>query len=433
MLAALALASGLFTTLFLGARSELRLRQNEGTTPNSVDYGVDVAVAPYARLETRSRTVDFKFAYAAELTQPDLEYGFTQGPQLFQMGDLSLWYVQRHWMVGVSQGGSFGDMNVSYLVPYIVGNGQSSGPPPIQLVPCTDLSRCADEVVSVGSSATSVTGRYRHRRTTLSLTATYTVSGGLDEASIKLMPVESVPQIDLGVEHLLTRRDKLRTEANASAADSTPRACNPDTGGPPLDLTNPNPPTCAPRAQWMSLRETWSHRITRRWSFELTGGATVSRSEVDPSKTYGLLPYPVVGALFGYALQNPEHDRRGLQTPLTDPPRPSAYAYTRVAPTVDTHWGIVDPRFEIGAAMLAPLDDKYALAGRFAFARSLPPTALDATYVAGEAQVFRRLDKYRFEVGAGLRGAYQDDPFTGRFYVLTAFLSFVWHEPRISF
>ena len=64
------------------------------------------------------------------------------------------------------------------------------------------------------------------------------------------------------------------------------------------------------------------------------------------------------------------------------------------------------------------------------FLRSLPPTILDATFVGGDVQLTRRLDKYRFEIGGGVRGAYQRDPFSGEFYVFSAYVVLLWHEPR---
>jgi len=433
MLAALAMASGLFTTLFLGASAETRLREAPGGTPGSVAFAVDLAALPYFRFETRSKHFDFKLDYAAEITQPDLEYGIHEGPQAFQLADLSVWYAARDWVFGATQGGGVGTMNFSYLTPYEIAPQGQSGPPPVQLVPCTDLAHCASEIVTLGSSYSSLSARYKHDRNTVALTPSYSVSGGLDEASKVLLPIVSVPRIDFVFEHVLGRRDAISTLAYASAADSTARACNPATGGPPLDLTNPNPPTCAPRAQWGGARETWTHRITRRLSLELTGGAAVARNEIDPSQPYSVLPYPVVGALVGYALQNTDPDRPAMHPLLSDPPKPAVYAYGRVEPMIDTHWGIVDPRLEIGAAILKPLDEENTLTGHVAFVRSLPPTVLDATYVEGEVGALHKLDRYRFEAGGGLRGAYQDDPFTGRFYVLGAYLTFVWHEPRIVF
>lgn len=432
MLAALVLASGLFTTLFLGARTETRLRESPGSDGRPT-LGVDLETLPYLHFGTRSSHVDFKLDYAADLVQPDIENGFPTGPQLFQLANMSVWYAWRDWVLGAAQGGGFGSMNFSYLSPYAVNNGYSLGPPPVQLVPCTDLSRCAYEVVNIGSSASSVAVRYKHDRSSLALAPSYTVSGGLDTASRALMPVVSMPRVDLAFEQTVDRRNVATTLASATAADSTPRACNPATGGPPLDLTTPTPPLCAPRAQWASLREVWQHNITRRLTLALTAGATVARTDIDPSQPYGFLAYPVAGVQASLALQKQDADRPALHPTITDPPRPAVYAYAHVEPIIDPHWGIVDPRLSLGTALYEPLDSNNTLFARAVFLRSLPPTALDATYFTGEVELRHRLDRYRFETGGGVRGAYQDDPFTGRFYVVTAYLSFIWHEPRIVF
>lgn len=260
----------------------------------------------------------------------------------------------------------------------------------------------------------------------------YSVSGGLDTPSRQIFPVVSLPRVDAMFEHTVGRRDSLQTLASAAAADSTPRACNPATGGPPLDRTDPNPPTCAPRAQWGTLSETWEHRLTRRVSLDLTAGAAIARNETDPSQPYDILVYPVAGVALGYTLQDPDRDRPAMRPMMTDPPKPAAYAYARVGPVIDNYWGFVDPRLEIGAAALDPLSDKYTLLAHAAIVRSLPPTPLDATYFAGDVELLRHLDKYRFDAGGGLRGAYQDDPYTGRFFVISAYVTFIWHEPRIK-
>ncbi len=433
MLAALAIASGLFTTLVLGARVETRVREFAGATPGSAQFAVDLEVLPYARLETRTRHFNLKLDYAADVTQPDLEAGFPGGPELFQLGQLSAYYSGKDWELGASEGGGIGTMNFSYLTPYLATAGQGSGPPPVQLVPCADATHCANETVELGSSASSITLRYKHDRTSLSLSPSYTVSGGVGDASRKIFPLLSMPRVDLSLEQTVSRRDVLATRTDATAADSTPRACNPATGGPPLNRLDPSPPTCAPRSQWASASEVWSHRLTRRATLELTGGAAVIRNQIDPSQPYSILPYPVAGIMLGYALRSGEPDRPALHPIVTDPPKPGGYVYARVGPVVDTFWGVADPRLEIGAAVLDPLDEEYSLLGRAAFVRSMPPTVLDATYFAGDVEILRHLDKYRFDVGGGLRGAVQDDPFTGRFYVLSAYLTFIWHEPRIRF
>lgn len=441
MLAALVLASGLFTTLDFGARTEFRLRETEGVTPGSAVFALDFTTVPYARFETKTRHFDFKVGYAASVTQADLEYGFAAGPQLFQQADVSAWYYSKHWVVGAGQAGGFGDMNFSYLTPFTVTAGQPpSGPPPVQLIPCTDLAHCAQEVVSFGTSATAIAARYTYRKTTFSISPSYSISGGLDPASKALVPIVTVPRLDFALEYRIARRDVLMTEGDATVADSSQRARNAATGGPPLTLNDPDPPLCSPSEQWIGLRETWRHRLSRRVALELSAGATVARAttnDVDdnahsnPAKPYGITPYPVVRALLGYALENPDPDRPALHPVLTDPPKPSAYVYARLGPVVDTHYGFVDPRLEIGGAALKRLDEKYSMQAHVAFVRSVPPTPLDATYLAGSIDLLRRIDKYRLEAGGGFRAAYQQDPISGTFYVLSLYLTFVWHEPQI--
>src|ERR1700680_2086240 len=142
MLAALVLCGGLFTTLDLGDRTEMRLRATIGPI-----FAVDLTTVPYARLESKTRHLIIKAGYAAMVTQPDLEAGFPAGPQLFQLADVSSWYSARRWVVGVSEAGAYGDMNFSYLspVPLTPGQPSPSGPPPTTLIPCIDAAHCASE------------------------------------------------------------------------------------------------------------------------------------------------------------------------------------------------------------------------------------------------------------------------------------------------
>src|SRR6185312_16220689 len=203
MLSSLVIASGLFTTLFLGARVETRVREFQGAPPgNGAQFAVDLDVLPYARLESRTRHFDFKVDYAADVTQPDLEGGFTVGPQLFQLADVSAWYAKKRWIFGASQGGGFGTMNFSYLTPYAASpGGPSLGPPPVQLVPCANAAQCATETVELASSASSLWLRYNTDRASFSISPSYTVSGGLDDASRKIFPLLSMPRVDASLEY----------------------------------------------------------------------------------------------------------------------------------------------------------------------------------------------------------------------------------------
>src|SRR5580765_6563580 len=139
MLDALILASGILSTVDVGARSEMRVRVAPSISltgqQGAPSAGVDVLLTPYARFEAKTRHLSFKVGYAALVTAADIETYF-QGqaapPQLFQLADVSSWYSSKHWVVGASEAGAYGQMNFSYLTPYPVTPGQpASGPPPI--------------------------------------------------------------------------------------------------------------------------------------------------------------------------------------------------------------------------------------------------------------------------------------------------------------
>ncbi len=442
ILAAIALAAGgLFSTLEMGDRTELRLRATTGP-----QFAVDIATMPYLQFETKTHHLDFKFDYAAMVTQPDLEQGLTQGPQLFQLANVSSWYASRHWVIGASQAGGYGEMNFSYLSPTPIGPGAPPQtqyePPSTNLIPCLSGATCASEVVRYGTSSTFGMVRWTGDRTAIAIAPSFNVGGGTDAASQALVPIVAQPRVDFAVEHRVTRRDVVITEGDATAADSTPRACDPTTGGPLLTTTattNADVPLCAPREQWAGVREKWRRSLTRRLGMELSGGVTVARATINaddtplqPVQPYKFVSYPTLRALFAYGLIDSEMDRPIMHPVITDPPKPSVYAAASLGPAIDTRYGFIDPRFEVDVGVLDPISPKYTLNAHAAFVRSVPPTTLDATYVAAWVELLRRVDAYRFEVGGGVRGAYQRDPFTGEFFVMSFYLTFVWHEPRIK-
>lgn len=469
MIGALILAAGILSTVDVGARAEMRVRVAPNIDPTTGQSsgpaaGVDLLLTPYVRYESKTRHLDFKIGYAALVTAPDIEQWFTgqpSPPQLFQMADVSAWYSSKHWVVGASEAGSFGQMNFSYLTPYpVTPNGPvSQGPPPLQLVPCSDALHCQNITVNFGASSSAVAMRWTGRHTSFSMAPSYSISGGTDTNSQQTVPLVSMPRIDAALEHQIARRDFLVTEAEATMATSSLRACDPTNGGPaplipnpdpngfPPFVVDPKPYACAPAEQWVALREVWRHRVTRRIMLEAGAGAmiaSVSYNRADtsgfaadangvkdtPLQPFNVFPYPVARFMLAYSLENPDPDRPLLHRVLTDPPKPSIYTYARVGPVVDTHYGFFDPRFEVGVAALRALDSKYTIMGHLGFLRSLPPTLLNATYFGGDVQLTRRLDTYRFELGGGLRGAYQHDVFSGEFYVFSAYIVLLWHEPR---
>src|SRR5438445_10843651 len=103
MLGALILASGILSTVDVGARSEMRVRVAPNIDPTTGQQagpaaGVDALLTPYVRYESKTRHLDFKVGYAALVTAPDIEQVFTgqpSPPQLFQMADVSGWSTSK--------------------------------------------------------------------------------------------------------------------------------------------------------------------------------------------------------------------------------------------------------------------------------------------------------------------------------------------------
>jgi hypothetical protein len=402
------LAAGLLTSLVLGDRTETRLRVMEGPY-----FGVDLATVPSARIDLRDRRTRFSFGYSPSLTLGDLETGFNF--QLFHMADASLLFVARRTFIAVATSDSYGDFNFGYLLPTSVPTGSNIPPP--QIVPTT-----AGEATTIryGSTHTAISFSQRWRRVAFTLSAEHGVGGGMDAPSRLVVPIISTPSASASFAWDATRRDQLTTDLKATAASSTPRPCDPTTGGPlpdPLALY----PQCAPNQEWAELRETWRHSLARHSTLTLAAGGAAVRAQINPqtgppdTPTYTPMPTGEITLLHDFGVGRPWHSVLQLGA--------------RVSPIVDIRYSIVESRVDTNVTWTLSRG-RNSVATTVSFVRSVPPTIINATYLNFAVEGLRKVDK-RFEVGLGARGAWQDDAYTGAFYAVGFYVALVWHEPRI--
>ena len=391
------LAADLFTNVVLGDRSEARLRLTEG--PN---VGFDLATTPMAELRLHARRAEFDVSYAPSFTLGDIETGGTF--QLFQIADARLRFVAHRTTLTLGTAGSYGDYNFTYLTPTSTPVGPT--PPPPQAVPTA-------ETVRYGSARTAASIRHTWRRWSFTISGEHSVAGGLDEPSRVFVPLISSPSASLSLAWDATRRDALTTTALASVVDSTPRPCNPATGGPPL-IPNALTPTCAPNDEWAELRESWRHVLGRGAFLTLAAGASVVRQQIDRGATETYQPEPEGEATLSFDLGAAQPWRSRLE--LT----------ARVTPLVDIRYAIVESRAE-AAARFTYGTERDKLAASVSFVRSIPPTNIDATYLDFAVEGVHQLDK-RVGVGLGTRGAWQHDAFTDSFFIVGFYLTFIWQS-----
>ncbi|HEY1958229.1 MAG TPA: hypothetical protein VGH28_21580 [Polyangiaceae bacterium] len=391
------LAADLFTNIVLGDRSEARLRLSQGPTA-----GFDLATTPSAALDLHARRVEFAVSYAPSFTLGDIETGGSF--QVFQIADAHMRFVARRTSLTLATGGSYGDYNFTYLLPTSAPTGPT--PPPPQAVPTATTVR-------FGSSRTAGSIRRTWRRWSFTISGEHSVAGGLDEASRVFVPLISSPSASLALSWDATRVDALTTSARATVTDSTPRPCNPATGGPPL-IPNALTPTCAPNDEWAELRETWRHVLGRGSVLTLAAGASLVRQQIDRGAPDTFTPEPSGEATLSQNLGTAEPWRSKLE--LT----------ARVTPVVDIRYAIVESRAE-GDVRFTYGTARDKLTASVSLVRSIPPTTIDATYVDFALEGVHQLDK-RVGVGVGSRGAWQHDAITDSFFIVGFYVTFIWQS-----
>jgi hypothetical protein len=439
MLAALALAADLRTTLHLGDRTDVRWRFYDCGGPC---VGLDLTTTPAARLDVASRRTTLSVSYAPMFTwreplrtAPDGDlYGvrFT-GPnrnvEQLQAGSLTLFHATRRLALGLFQDASFGDMNYTYLTP----TSQTPGFVPPTPHPLLPPGQTQTLLYGATRSAASF-GWTTSEHTRTSAFAQYSASGGLDARSKLIVPLVSAARGELAFDARVAKRWWLETRGGPGASNSTPRPCNPETGGPqlPADQLPPGTqfpyPTCAPVVVTGELREVVRWQASRKVTASLSGGVVVTAVKLKPKLTpdtprpeedYRVRPNPDVRLDVSWALA-----ATGLQA------RSIVELRARLSPVIDFRFALPDPRAEIGAAWTRTRG-RWESRAELVYVQSIPGvSSVDSTYVGLSAEAFRAIDK-RFDVGLGARGAWQWDPTFGFFFTNGFFATFRWRETPI--
>jgi hypothetical protein len=317
MIATVALAADVAATLDLSDRSEVRTRSTPqlgasgaaGTSSGAAaPFGVDLLTRPEARLRTTDRRWDCSFGYSASLVVPDVELGFA--PQVLQLGNAAVTWHDRLVRVTVQEDATYGTENSAFLLP-TVQTTPGQPPPAAQAAP-------APATLTYGYSRTQLSTVIRlDRRTRAIAGVDYLLSGGLDDASRQLLPLQLGPHATAQLEYALSRRDSLVTAASAQQADFSAGPCLPTVGT----------GTCQLSDRLAQLTETYKHALSRSSTASLVGGVAVASVRFRPGDPYGSSYYPAAEAslveTFG---------ARGAS---------SLSLFARVAPFMDVRTGIV--------------------------------------------------------------------------------------------
>lgn len=340
------------TALDAGVRSEVRLRGG------AADPVLDLEATPSAALHVRWPTWSLDAGYTPRFTlrQVDLD----ASAEMLQSGTLSAAWHGRRTSFEAHANGAYGIESFSSLAVQ-----SSSDTPPVQRLP--DTGRISYASLRAGAGVTWAASR----RWKLTAGLDFLLSGGIDDASRAVVPLQSGPHAELGAEHALTRKDQLVTAIDASQATFSTGA----------------------DATVIEASEAWRRALSRRLSSTLRAGVAGALHTGGEGGESVYSVYPVVQAVLAW--RSPA-DALELQ------------ASVWVEPVVDRLSGRVDERLQGSVGGTWSPSRSVALRGRIGAAQSVPWDGDQAIRLAlGEAAVSVRVtDQLRAELGT--RGALQD-------------------------
>jgi hypothetical protein len=410
MFATAALAADVVATLDLADHTEVRARSTinvgappAGAQPANAPPGIDLLTQPEVNLRATSRRWRLTLSYSASIVAPDIKTGFT--PQVVQIGAASASWHDRRWSLLLSEDGSYGVQNSAFLLPT---QATLPGQPPVQTAapPPTNILFASSHTMG------TVVDRV-DRRTTLTLTAEYTRSGGLDSASQAVLPLHYGPGASATVDYLASRIDHLVTAATAQRFDFTQATCPAPAGQTTTQL-------CQIGGELAQVEETWRHAFSRTATAAIGVGAAATGTRLNPGDAYGVTVRPVADAsyreLFGAHVA------------------PSTFTvFARLAPLFDPLTGAILNAVQGEASVLHPVTRAASLrfaAGAF---QNVPPSAAAATssfrgevsleYVLGPQAVF----------SMGERGFWQDRNGSAAFVSAFGFVAVTVRERTLHF
>lgn len=394
--AALVLAApdfqGFAGTFDVSNRTEIRARATQGAPPPNPSF--DLADGPMARVGVRDRRWEFTLGYSALALLPDVEVGIS--PQLLQSGDVRATWHNRRVRIGVSEFGTYGDLNSGYLL----GGGPAPPIPPtvttvtpagngVQALP-------APTTIQYASSRTALTtDLVLSRRWDASLTVDYLVQGGVDEASRAVLPLFREPRALASVDYSLARTDRVGASGAVLRGDSAPSPCSPAIVGAPADGV------CEPTVEEAQLEATWKHGFTRTLGGSLGAGASVLQMRLQPQLPFAESVLPVARATLANSERVGQEEQRIAFEAL-------------VAPVFDIRTGMLDERVQGTASATIPVR-LLKIEGSLALARSVESRFIEpGTYLRASIDVEYRVSR-TFAVGAAAYYAWQEQQGAGTF------------------
>jgi hypothetical protein len=388
MIATAVLAADVATTLDLSDHTEVRARATPpigtagASAPGTATVGIDVMTRPEAHLYAKDRRWEYNLGYQVSLIAPDLETSFA--PLALQLGSAAVSWHDRLVRVSVAQDGTYGIQNSAYLLPTVQAapapapgatpTTPGQPPTPVQTAP-------QPGTLTYGYSRTQLkTALTLDRRTQALAGLEYLLSGGLDDPSRQLLPLQRGPRATAEIDRLLSRRDSLVTSGSAQQADFSPAPCPPgvDTG------------TCELSDRVYQIVETYRRALSRSSSAALGAGLAAAAWRLHSYVHYGTTYFPVAEASY-----NESFGSRGVST---------LSLYGRLAPFIDLRTGLVLEAVQGDASLSDRLSRHVTLRLSAGASQSVPtnnPAA--ATVLRGEVGVDYHVDPAH--EGSGVSGA----------------------------
>jgi hypothetical protein len=377
-------------------------------------YGLDVLLRPTGHLSITDRRTTFDLRDSVALTVPDLEndIGCSQcaTAQLYDYADVSLGWRSRRVRLAVREEASGGLYNSGNLLqplppaPTTAGTTQPpTTPTPVQLVP-------TPSTITTGSTRSSASADFvLSRLSATGMTVAYVVSGGLDEASRALLPLQRTVRGDAFYEQTVTRRDHLSTLGYVQDTQFSRGPCLALLGASATATTATSGlAQCAPHDDLAALTESWRHALTPATSLTLAAGLTAARSSDAAVRLTSFWCNGGSECLFPSADVSlaSQFGRRGSTTVVVD---------ASLIPFVDVRTGVVSERGQLVASFAERITRTVGVRADCTGSQTLPPSdPLAASIVmAGVAADFRATRRVTLTLSQ--RGLWEEQTAFGEF------------------
>jgi hypothetical protein len=294
--------------------------------------GIDLATAPAASAEAKSRRWAFAASYSPMVVLSDVQrVPSAPAPLLFQSGSLLAAWHDRQVRLSLGESGSYGEENTTYLgVPVAAAPTAPDKPPPpppaLQILPQQSVT------ARIVSSQTTLAADLRaSRRLSLSLRTGYGVFGGMDTASMQVVPQQHGPTADASATYVLTLSDAMVGDVAGSSSEALRTRCQ-------AFVTAKAGTTCAPDDVIASATIGLRHAFARGQSGTLEVGGSYARARWNPTNRYDDWWYPIAVAAY--------HSRFGLENRHM-----TLNIDVQARPAVDTRTGIANYRVQTNATL----------------------------------------------------------------------------------